>query len=154
MAKPTSAVKLTVNFSSLDAKYNSYPGEIVPSALVPFVTGAVCVAGLCTADASGHRLNAAPKLSGMAAIDYTTTGFGGRTVNAHLDYTWRDSTYFDPSNVAVMSQKSYGLVNAQLGIALDTNWACNCGARTWATPSTLPSPPVPERFPTVRSAIP
>jgi iron complex outermembrane receptor protein len=127
IAKPTSAVKLTANLSTLDATYKSYPGAVVPSALVPFVTGVVCVGSVCTADASGHRMNAAPKLSGMAAIDYTTTGFGGRTVNAHLDYTWRDRTFFDPSNVDVMSQKAYGLVNAQIGIALSSNW----GLQLW-----------------------
>jgi iron complex outermembrane receptor protein len=115
VAKPIAELRLTANFSALDAKYDSYTAASVPSALTRFVSNATCVGMTCTIDASGNYLNAAPKYSALVAADYTHVMAGYRW-STHVDYSWRDRTYFDPSNVAVMSQGAYGLVNAQLGV--------------------------------------
>lgn len=116
LAKPTAALQFTWNFSALDAKYVSYPGASVQAALVGFVPHETCVGLNCTIDASGNFLNAAPRFSTLVAVDYAPQISASWEGLAHIDYSWRDRAYFDPSNVAVMSQGPYGLVNGQLGM--------------------------------------
>jgi iron complex outermembrane receptor protein len=114
-AKPVQDLQLTVNFSALDAKYDEYTGASVPAALTRFVSNSTCVGTACTLDASGNYLNAAPKYTALVAADYARI-MSGLAWSAHVDYAWRDRAYFDPSNVTVMSQGPYGLVNAQVGL--------------------------------------
>jgi iron complex outermembrane recepter protein len=122
VGKATADLQLTANFSALNAKYDTYPGASVPAALTGFVSNASCAGTTCTIDASGNYLNAAPKYSALVAADYTRV-FAGHEWSVHLDYSWRDRTYFDPSNVAVMSQGAYGLINGQIGIGgADRAW--------------------------------
>jgi iron complex outermembrane recepter protein len=123
VGKVTRDLQLTLNGSFLDARYGTYNNASVPSGLVRFVPGETCVATVCTVDASGRRLNQAPRFSALAAID-ETHGFGTLSATAHVDYSWRDHTFFDPSNVLVASQGSYGLLNASLGLGSSgiTGW--------------------------------
>ena len=123
VAKPTPSLQFTLNASLLDAKYKSYPGDTVPSVLNSYVHNAVCVGTACTIDASGNYLNNAPKFGAAAAIDYHRQLSGNNDFYWHVDYTWRERTYFDPSNVLIMSQGAYGLLNAHVGVTLPgDNW--------------------------------
>jgi iron complex outermembrane receptor protein len=119
--KPTSELQLTGNFSALDATYDKYPGASVPAGLLRFEPRAVCVGTACTIDAAGKSLNAAPRYSGVLAVD-DTHRFGDLSVAGHVDYSWRSRTFFDPSNNALMSQGAYGLLNAFVSISPSDNW--------------------------------
>ena len=126
VAKPTPHLQLTGNLSGLDAHYEQYNAASVPSALVGTINGEVCTAGptgtTCSENASGNKLDSAPDYSGLVAADYTwdVREVG---VTAHLDYAFRGRTYFDPSNVAFVSQHAYGLLNAHLGFTSpDRKW--------------------------------
>jgi len=75
----------------------------------------------CTVNASGNRLNNAPKFGAVVAIDYHHPISENIDFSGHVDYTWRDRTYFDPSNALIMSQAPYGLFNAHIVFALPRN---------------------------------
>jgi iron complex outermembrane receptor protein len=115
LAKPAGDLQLTVNFAALDARYDRFTAASVPQGLTGLVPNAICVGITCTVDASGNYLNSAPKFSALIALDYSRP-VAGLEWSAHADYAWRARTYFDPSNVAAMSQGPYGLVNAQIGL--------------------------------------
>ncbi|MDB6100707.1 MAG: TonB-dependent receptor, partial [Gammaproteobacteria bacterium] len=114
-AKPVAELQFTLNVAALDARYDRFTAASIPQGLTGLVANAVCVGTTCTVDASGNYLNSAPKLSALTAINYSRP-IAGFECSAHADYAWRARTYFDPSNVAAMSQGPYGLVNAQIGL--------------------------------------
>jgi iron complex outermembrane receptor protein len=120
-------LKLTVNFSALDARYISYPNASVPQGVVGLVPGETCTPSptggppSCAANASGHYLTNAPATSAFGAVDYTHDLIAGFRVTAHLDYNWHSRAYFDPSNIMILSQGKYGLLNGQLLVALPNN---------------------------------
>jgi iron complex outermembrane receptor protein len=126
VAKPARAVTLTVNFSALNARYNSFPNAAVSSGLVPFVPNRVCVpagSSNCTVNASGKRLDDAPALSALGAADFNHDIAAGFHFGAHVDYTWHSRTYFDASNVDILSQDKFGLLNAHVSLATpDSAW--------------------------------
>ncbi len=126
VAKPTSSLELSGNLSFLDATYDSYLNAAVPTALIPFVSGPNC-AGIpptCTINASGKYLDGAPKYSAELGADYRTSLGSEFALVLHGDVAWRDTTYFDPSNVAVMSQGAYAIVNAHITlIPSSTHWS-------------------------------
>jgi iron complex outermembrane receptor protein len=120
VAKPGRSVQLTVNFSALNAKYDSFPLAPVPGGLIAFVPGRVCSppgGTICTVNAAGNYLDDAPSFNALAAIDFNHDVAAGFHFRTHVDYTWHSRTYFDPSNVLIMSQGKYGLLNAQISVA-------------------------------------
>jgi iron complex outermembrane receptor protein len=127
----TPELQLSGNVSILDATYDSFPTASIPGGLTAFVPGQTCVAGICTINASGHRLDDSPKFSGLVALDFTPH-IGAYTLNAHVDVAWRSRVYFDPSNVAVASQSGYALVNANLGFGQQTGWRIEAYVRNLA----------------------
>lgn len=118
LAKPVRNVQFTANASVLDAKYRKFPTAPVAGGFARFIPNQRCVPlappNVCTIDASGNRLDNAPRYSGLLALDYTPT-IGDYDFSAHVDYTWRSRTFYDPSNVMIASQPKYGLFNANVG---------------------------------------
>jgi iron complex outermembrane receptor protein len=122
-AKPTSHVTLGLNFSLLDSRYARFDNASVPGALTPYVTGEPGYdAATKTFDASGNRLDSAPKesLSGNAQYDH---GVGAGIAFVRAEYYWQARAYYDPSNVAILSQGPYGLINLSTGYNLpESGW--------------------------------
>jgi iron complex outermembrane recepter protein len=123
-AKPVPALALTANLSALDATYNSFPVAAVPGALLPFVENSPNYnAKTGTYDASGNYLDNAPRFSASVIAQYTERVSSLGSIYEQAEYSWRDRTYYDPSNANIMSQGAYGLVNLSLGYAsLDSHW--------------------------------
>jgi iron complex outermembrane recepter protein len=123
-AKPIPALALTANLSALNATYSSFPLAAVPGALLPFVANSPSYnAKTGTYDASGNYLDNAPRYSASAIAQYTENLSSIGSIYEQAEYSWRDRTYYDPSNADIMSQGSYGLVNLSLGYAsLDSHW--------------------------------
>jgi iron complex outermembrane receptor protein len=121
LAKPTADIQLTANTSFLDAKYRSFPNASIPGGFAAYTPNQICVAGVCTINASGNRLDNAPRGSGVVAIDYSPR-LADLRLAAHLDYTWRTRAFYDPSNIEIASQKGYGLFNANIGVGPDRGW--------------------------------
>jgi iron complex outermembrane receptor protein len=122
--KPMPDLLLAANFALLDARYGRFGASSVPSVLVPYVSGSPHFTASPTAptyDASGNRLNAAPRssVSGSAQYDYEI-GRGKAFVRG--EYYWQDRVFYDPSNAAIMSQKPYDLVNLSFGYISDSRW--------------------------------
>jgi len=62
-------------------------------------------------------------LSGLGGVDFNHDVTAGYHFNAHVDYIWHSRTYFDPSNVFILSQGQYGLLNAHVSLATpDSAW--------------------------------
>jgi iron complex outermembrane receptor protein len=120
-AIPTDDLRLTANFAFLQAEYNSFPRASIPGGLAAYVPNQNCVGALCTFNASGNRLDNAPRYSGMVALDYSPQ-VGRYELNAHVDVAWRSRAFFDASNVPLSSQEAYALVNASLGYGQDRGW--------------------------------
>lgn len=123
-ARPVPALLLTANFSALDAKYRSFLNASVPGVLVPFVRGdSRFSAATNTFNASGNRLNAAPRYTFSGSAQYTVdVGEGQAFVRG--EYYHQSRTYYDPSNAPITAQGAYGLINASVG------W--NSPDRTWS----------------------
>jgi iron complex outermembrane recepter protein len=107
-------LRISGNLSYLDATYSAYSHAPVPTGFGAYTPNQSCVASVCTTNATGHYLTGAPKESGVVAVDYTPE-IGEHQLSVHVDYSWRSRMYFDPSNIAISSQKAYGLLNAYLG---------------------------------------
>lgn len=88
----------------LDAKYLNFPNAIGPGN-VPY-------------DASGNRLNAAPRISYNLNAAYERRISDSMTAFGRVDYMSKSRLYFTAKNVSLESQEQYGLVNAQLGVTL------------------------------------
>ena len=106
-ARPTQGLTLSGSLAYLDAKYRSYPGAYT-AAFGPF-------------DATGKRLNNAPKWAFTVGAQYDAPVAGG-TGYIGADYKWQDDLYFSPANDGVggmrgylEQQKAYGLLNARVG---------------------------------------
>jgi len=114
-AKPISGLTLVSNFALLDAKYGTFPNASVPAGVVPYVTGDPRYSPATTFyNASGNSLNAAPKFSTLQAIQYevpVSVGF----VGLRAEYSYRSRTDYDPTNVDILSQPAYGLINLAIG---------------------------------------
>jgi iron complex outermembrane recepter protein len=115
VAKPTSRLQLSANLSLLDATYQSFTKASVPSTLAPFLVGDPNYNPTTgTYNASGKRLNAAPKDSYSLAAQYNQP-LGEGEVFGRVEYYWQDRVFYDPSNALIMSQAPYGLTNVVLG---------------------------------------
>lgn len=120
-AIPVDDFQISGSLSLLAAEYDSYPTASIPGGFAPYVPNQNCVGALCTINASGNRLDNAPSISGSVAIDYSPQ-IGPYEFNAHVDFSWRSRTFFDPSNIPLSSQEAYGLVNANIGYGPERNW--------------------------------
>ena len=85
----------------LDAVYKNYPDALAPGN-IPF-------------DASGKHINSSPKWSynvfAQHAYDLGQSG----SIQARVEYSWKSRQFFTPQNNAIETQKSYGLLNANVG---------------------------------------
>ena len=108
--RPAPDLQLSGNVAYLDAHYGAFTTAPIASAY-----GYLFPVGAISFDASGNRIENSPRWSGIAAIDYTPK-IGNYRFTAHVDYAYRGMVYYDPSNVAIASQQSYGLVNANVSI--------------------------------------
>jgi len=119
MAKPVPELLLTANFALLDAKYDSFPNASVPANLIPYLVGnpnftPAPPGGSASFNASGNRLNVAPKSSFSGSAQYDLAVGPGKAF-VRGEYYWQARTYYDPSNALIMSQKPYDLVNLAVG---------------------------------------
>jgi len=122
--KPIPDLLLTANLALLDARYGRFPASSVPSVLVPYVSASSRFTASPTAptyDASGNRLNAAPRSSVFGSVQYDhEIGRGKAFIRG--EYYWQDRVFYDPTNAAIMSQKPYDLVNLSVGYMSDSHW--------------------------------
>lgn len=95
VAKPVSALTLSVSGTYLDTKYKSY--ELAPNYIV-FPDGSVDVDPLTpNFDAAGRTITNSPKISYTATISHVLeTEIGSFTTTANLNY--RGKSYVDPLN--------------------------------------------------------
>lgn len=121
VAQATPRLTLSANLSYLDAKYRRFPTASVPDALVPFVEddprftpGDDDAEDSGLFNASGNRLNNAPRLSYTLSAKYTQPIGRGEAYLA-ADYYHQSSTHFDASNAAILREPGYGLVNLAIG---------------------------------------
>jgi len=116
VAKPVRGLDLTANFAVLDATYRRYP--------------AAPIGGAATIDASGNRLNNAPKFTMNLAAQYTYPLAGGDSVYARGEYSRRSQSYFTVLNSPLIGQDAYDLVNASLGYtSKDGRWTAEVWGR-------------------------
>ena len=114
-AKPNSHLVLTASYAYLDARYNAFPNAAVAAQVRPYVTGSPNYNAVSnTYDASGNRLNAAPKAAIFASAQYDFDLRGG---NAFLrgEFSHRSRAYYDTTNVALFSQGAFDLINLGIG---------------------------------------
>lgn len=107
-AKPVPGLNLTANFAYLDATYKDYP--------------AAPVGGTATIDASGNRLNNAPKFTMNFAAQYEHRISENGSAYVRGEYSRRSQTYFTVINSPVIGQDAYGLVNAAIGYKAGERW--------------------------------
>jgi iron complex outermembrane receptor protein len=115
LAKPIAGLTLTTNVSWLDATYGPFPNASVAAGILPFVRSDPRYDPTTTFfNATDNRLTDAPRVSGLEAAQYDY-GLAGATLYGRVEYSYQSKTYFDPTNVAVLSQGGYGLWNAAVG---------------------------------------
>jgi iron complex outermembrane recepter protein len=113
-AKPIEQLVLTANYALLDAHYSDFKGASVPAVLTPFLVGSPRLNANGTFNATGNRLNAAPRQSASASGQYNWSMASGVTF-LRAEYYWQSRVFYDPSNALIMSQKPYGVTNVFLG---------------------------------------
>jgi iron complex outermembrane receptor protein len=127
IARPFDSLLLTANYTFLDAHYVDFTNAAVSASVVPFLTRPRNPNG--SYDASGNQLNAAPRNTFSATAQFSQPLAGG---SAYLrgEYYWQSRAYYDPTNVAIMSQAAYDLVNLALGWnSRDSTWNIQLLAR-------------------------
>ncbi|KRB85308.1 hypothetical protein ASE00_00420 [Sphingomonas sp. Root710] len=107
-AKPVPGLDLTANFAYLDATYKDYP--------------AAPIGGTATIDASGNRLNNAPKFTMNFSAQYEHELGGDYSAYVRGEYSRRSQTYFTVINSPLVGQDGYGLVNAAVGVKAGKAW--------------------------------
>jgi iron complex outermembrane receptor protein len=115
-ARPTPDWQFTTNLTLLDATYDSFQKSSVAKTLIPFVSHLPQYdAATGTFDASGNRLDAAPRMTAFVSAQRDWDLANGDSIYARAEYSWQDRTYYDPTNIDVVSQAPYGLVNLFVG---------------------------------------
>jgi iron complex outermembrane receptor protein len=133
MAKPRPELTLTANYSSLDATYDTFTASAVPAGLVSYLTGNARYNAVArTYNASGNEMNLAPKSTFSASAQYDFKVSSG-ALYVRGDYYWQDRTSYDPSNVGIMFEPAYDLVNLALGFnAANDKWGAQILAKNIA----------------------
>ena len=118
-ARPTPRLLLTANAAYLDAHYQTFASASVPNALRYFVSSLPQYnAATNTYNASGNQLNNAPKVQLQGSARYGVPVASGE-VYVQGSAAYQARSYFDPSNVSVMSQAPYTVANLALGYDSD-----------------------------------
>ncbi|UNK81056.1 TonB-dependent receptor [Sphingopyxis granuli] len=124
VAAPTDGLQINASAALLNAKYDSFQNAI---AVVPRTAAPWNNVQLPSFDASGNRLNRAPKFVGTIGFNYDTpVSFGELNMGATLYYN--SGFVWDASNR--IRQNSYATLNAFIGATLDDSvtvrfWANN-----------------------------
>jgi len=66
-------------------------------------------------NATGNRLTAAPHVSALLAVQYDHHLGSDGVIYGRVDYSWQSRAFYDPTNVAILSQRPYGLFNMAIG---------------------------------------
>jgi iron complex outermembrane recepter protein len=115
IAKPIAELTLSANVSLLDAAYGPFPNASVAAGILPFVLADPRYNPRTTFfNATDHRLTDAPHVSALEAAQYDYR-LANALIYGRIEYSYQSKTYFDPTNVAVLSQSGYGLWNAAVG---------------------------------------
>lgn len=116
-AKPTPTITLTGNATFLDSKYENFTGNVMSAVVASFLPAGDprYNATRGTYDASGLGLVSAPKVSAVFAAQKDFELSGGGEIFARGEYQYTSETFFDPSNIAILSQPAFSLYNASLG---------------------------------------
>lgn len=97
---PVPNLRIQGALNYLNARYSSYPGASAPGGRV--------------IDASGNRLNAAPRFSGNVVAQYDVPLADGANISLRGEYFRQSREYYVASNDPAQSQKAYGLINASV----------------------------------------
>ena len=100
LLRPVRGIQIGANLAYLDAVYKNYTTALAP--------------GNVTFDASGNRLNLAPKWAYSAFVDLDLP-VGSGTIFGRAEYNHRGRQYFTAANSGLDQQSPYGMVNASLG---------------------------------------
>lgn len=117
-AQITRQFRLTASYAYLDAKFDTYKPD-------------------AATDYSGNTLPRAPKDRFNVSASYDIPIGGGDTnLNLRAAYNYTGSFYFQPSNLAVQKEGSYGLIDASatLNLASETSvqiWGRNLSNKTY-----------------------
>ena len=103
-ARPLRGLDLTSNFSLINGRYLRYP--IAP------------ISPTVTIDASGNRLNNAPRFTYNLAAQYNFPIGDGTALYVRGEFSHRSQTYFTFRNLPQVGQAPYGLVNASVGVSI------------------------------------
>lgn len=98
--RPAKWLKLGGNLAYLDARYKNYTSALLPGN-IPY-------------DASGNRLNLAPKWS-YSVFAEADTAIGAGSGFIRGEYNYRTRQFFTASNSGLDTQAGYGLLNASIG---------------------------------------
>lgn len=139
LAKPVPWVQISANLSYLDAKYRKFTTASIATSYANLIPNQVVRNGVATFDASGNRLQATPRWSGVFGIDLTPNVSAEYDLDVHIDYAFRGRAFFDASNIPISSQKSYGLLNANIGSARTPAGRSRASSRTRPTRSSTRS---------------
>jgi iron complex outermembrane receptor protein len=118
-AKPARNLLFAATASLLDARYGQFPNSSVPPAALNYIRVLPCYVppsgpGFAYCNAAGKRLNNAPASSFTISGEYTY-GLSFGSLFARAEQYWTSRVYFDPSNVAILSQAPYGITNLSVG---------------------------------------
>jgi iron complex outermembrane recepter protein len=149
IAKPIAGLTLTTNVSLLDATYGPFPNASVATGILPFVvTDPRYNSATTFFNATDNRLTDAPHVSGLEAAQYDFR-LANSAMYGRVEYSYQSKTYFDPTNVAVLSQSGYGLWNGVVGYqGADSPWKFQALVKnltnkqyliTAAAPGTIPT---------------
>ncbi len=98
--RPAAWLKLGGNLAYLNARYKNYTSALLPGN-IPY-------------DASGNRLNLAPRWS-YSVFAEATTAIGAGSGFIRGEYNYRTRQYFTAANSGLDTQAGYGLLNASVG---------------------------------------
>jgi iron complex outermembrane receptor protein len=106
---------LASNVSLLRAVYGPFLNASVATGILPFVLANPLYNRTTTFfDATGDTLSDAPRFSAFEAAQYDYHLAEG-LLYGRVEYSYQSKTYFDPTNVAILSQAGYGLWNLAAG---------------------------------------
>lgn len=108
LARPVRGLELGAAVNHLDATYENFPAA-------PITGG--------TFDATGKRLNSAPKWSYNAFGQYDFAVGDKGSVSIRGEYGWKDRQFFTVVNDSIQTTPSYGLINASVAYrSADERW--------------------------------